>query len=201
MKISDIMERNRDIGHHFFDPDTLAFFRGKVLADTFGPYFVTSEQARGESRRYTVRQALPDGSIETVGMFQQYETRAAALAAARKYWQGSQSTASETDEHAATELALYMENTEWIYTRHLVPTYRNYEKKIRKGTFNRQLAIDGMARNVCTVAARAYHAEHCESGRWNSLYPVAVRVLVATDLVDYLVNEINAGNSWLGATS
>ena len=49
-----------------------------------GPgYFVTSERGPDEIRRYTVRRACADGSIDTVGEFQEHATAAQAKSAAR----------------------------------------------------------------------------------------------------------------------
>lgn len=86
---------NRELGHHFFDRDTLRFFGGRVHDDLYGGrYFVTSErdQSYGSlgaawdgDRRYTIRMANPDGSIDTVGQFGQYGSRSGAHAAAARY--------------------------------------------------------------------------------------------------------------------
>ena len=46
-----------------------------------GKYFWSSEQAPDQPRRYTVRRANPDGSVDTVGEFQAHATRAAAIRA------------------------------------------------------------------------------------------------------------------------
>ena len=89
--VSEIKRANVALGHHFFDADAMAFFRsrvedgGKVYG---GRYFITSEQFefRGEKfeRRYTLRRANDDGSIETVfGQFQEHQTLSAAKDAAR----------------------------------------------------------------------------------------------------------------------
>lgn len=80
--IDDVKIANRESTQpYWFSPDTLRFFGsriGRTLYD--GRYFLTSEQRDHESpRRYTIRQAMPDGTIETVGEFQAYATRAEAL--------------------------------------------------------------------------------------------------------------------------
>lgn len=82
--IEDIKTANRNAGQHYFSPDTLRFFRSRVSDYIFpvpghGAYFVTSEQYRSmsgalEPRLFTVRHAAPDGSCDTVGEFQAYET-------------------------------------------------------------------------------------------------------------------------------
>lgn len=88
--IADIKRANKELGHHWFSPDTMRFFSSRVLREVYGGrYFVTSEQfypVLGEAyaRRYTIRVAADDGSIDTVGEFQAYKTARAAKAAARK---------------------------------------------------------------------------------------------------------------------
>ena len=85
--ISEIKEANRRFGNHWFDTDTMRFFGTRVHSQVYaGKYFVTSEyRGFGDyERAYTVREAREDGSIDTVGDFLGYETRAEAHAAARE---------------------------------------------------------------------------------------------------------------------
>ncbi len=90
-------------GGHWFDPDTLRFFRtrfsGPIFTD-YNPvghegdgadclhYFVTSEKAGfgdDAGRAFTVRSYRPRAAeIGTVGEFLAYKTREQALSAARK---------------------------------------------------------------------------------------------------------------------
>lgn len=92
LDIDEIKRLCERAGSHFFEPQALRFFRGRVNWQTFagsdGWYFVTSEQFRGsnghtEPRRYTVRRVwyrpndageLIDVEIDTVGEFQAYPT-------------------------------------------------------------------------------------------------------------------------------
>lgn len=84
--IEDVKRANKAIGHHWFDEDAMVFFDTKIehpLVD--GRWFVTSEHPRySAARRYTVREALPDGQIEDVGEFQAYKNLGAAIAAIQK---------------------------------------------------------------------------------------------------------------------
>jgi hypothetical protein len=87
--IETIKRRNANAGHHWFSPDTLRFFSSRVLADTFEhvdgrTFFVSSERRPGDRRRYTVRVAMPDGPVHTVGEFQAFASRSGALATARR---------------------------------------------------------------------------------------------------------------------
>lgn len=92
--IADVKRANAEAGGHFFDRSTLAFFDSQVGRTVHGGrYFVTSEQFHGpdgsEPRRWTIREVLPTGDIETVGEFQQYESPAEAVAAIRRLLDGS----------------------------------------------------------------------------------------------------------------
>ncbi len=68
--------RERQPDGHWFDRDTLRFFRSRIgqqhaLAD--GRWlFITSEQGPTNVRNYSVRVMAVDGDIDTVGEFQAY---------------------------------------------------------------------------------------------------------------------------------
>jgi len=79
------------IGSHFFDPESVRFFRSRLAPDVYhcasGVVFITSEQFvsyhptyRKESRFWTVRILTRTGRIREIGEFQQY----ASLAQARR---------------------------------------------------------------------------------------------------------------------
>jgi hypothetical protein len=91
--LDDVKKRNKAAGQFFFEPDTMRFFSSRVQSSIYvagdgRAYFVTSERDtyrdRQPRRLYTVRVAQLDGSIDTVGDFQGYETGGAAHTAARK---------------------------------------------------------------------------------------------------------------------
>lgn len=85
--LGDVERLNASSGHHFFDADTLRFFKGRIdygYGLMFGRFFVTTEKNEGEPRRATLRAAMDDGSIETVGEFQQFRSPAAAEKAMQK---------------------------------------------------------------------------------------------------------------------
>ena len=78
---------------HFFDRDTMRFFGSRIVGDRTiaGRFFITSEQDRapygrvwGGARRYSIREAMPDGSVETVGEFGEFSTADAARRAAKR---------------------------------------------------------------------------------------------------------------------
>lgn len=89
--IAEIERKNRRIGHHFFDAETLGFFGSRVDdCVTAHRFFVTSERSgfdRSSPRRATIRMVRNGGEIETVGEFGEHRTPAAArdqLARARR---------------------------------------------------------------------------------------------------------------------
>lgn len=88
LSVTQIKRHNEDIGHHFFSPDTLRFFKSKVYEDLhLGRYFITSEMnkyATDGKREYTIRVAKGDGSIDTVGEFGQYPSLKSARTALGK---------------------------------------------------------------------------------------------------------------------
>lgn len=73
--LNQIVEANKKINHHFFDASSMRFFDSKILEHVYrNCYFITSEQFDYKSERlYTVRMCV-NGSIETVGKFQQFTT-------------------------------------------------------------------------------------------------------------------------------
>ena len=84
--IGDIQRANTAAGMYFFSADTLSFFRSVIYRGIYaGRLFVTSERGPNRRRMYTIRVANDDGSIDTLGDFQQYATMAHAQSAARQY--------------------------------------------------------------------------------------------------------------------
>jgi hypothetical protein len=72
--IEDVKAANRSIGNHWFDRSTLRFFNCKIESGLIGGrYFITSERMElTMPKRYSVRIAKDDGTINTLGEFQQY---------------------------------------------------------------------------------------------------------------------------------
>lgn len=82
--MDDVRRANERAGHHWFEPETMRFFRSRVGETLYGGrYFVSSEKGPDGSRRYSVREAKADGSISTVGEFQGFPNRRQAIAAIR----------------------------------------------------------------------------------------------------------------------
>lgn len=77
----DIERANHYAGQHFFEADTMRFFSSRVLSGVHGGrYFVTSERRGFDDyrRAYTIRCALDNGHIETVGEFLDFATSGTA---------------------------------------------------------------------------------------------------------------------------
>jgi hypothetical protein len=96
-RMREVRAANEAAGETFFDGAAVEFFDSQVETELIrGRLFVTSEQWRptpegrdhgltdGE-RRYTLRYAMDDGSIETVGRFQQYAGIGEAVTAALEF--------------------------------------------------------------------------------------------------------------------
>ncbi len=87
--IRDIERLNAQKGKHWFEADTLRFFRSRY-ADTAivkdgGAYFTSSEQGPSMARLYSVRRMdMETGAVESIGGFQAYDTLALAEAALKR---------------------------------------------------------------------------------------------------------------------
>ncbi len=83
--ISDVRRANKAAGHHFFDRDTMRFFSSRVVSSLYaGRFFVTAETGPGQAwPRFSVREALASGVIETRGEFQAHRFIEDAREAAR----------------------------------------------------------------------------------------------------------------------
>ena len=75
----------------WFTKSAMRFFGSRILWATLKPIagdnftFITSEQVAFDlPRRYTLREWYSDGTVNTIGEFRQYATRAEALAAQRE---------------------------------------------------------------------------------------------------------------------
>lgn len=84
--IEQIVAANRARGGFFFSEGAMGFFNSVVGSQVVhGRYFVTGEaMEHDEPRRWAIRWALPDGSIEDVGGFHLHGSRAEALDAAQQ---------------------------------------------------------------------------------------------------------------------
>lgn len=97
-----------------------------------------------------------------------------------------------TDE--SRELHIYCDNTARIVTQIAEPNYRNLERKMRRGIYDRNRALKAM-RNVADYAAKEYCREF--GGTWFTIFPVSARNECAAALLQSFENEIECGNGWL----
>jgi hypothetical protein len=88
--MADVESANRQIGNHWFDRDTMRFFNTKIESGLIGgKYFITSERYdEDRPRRYSVRRADTDGTIDTVGEFHAHLTREDAREVIREAMKG-----------------------------------------------------------------------------------------------------------------
>lgn len=76
--MADVRAANRAAGMCWFDRGSMAFFGSRIESNLIGgAYFITSEKGAhaSDARRFSVRKALANGSIETVGEFRAYAMR------------------------------------------------------------------------------------------------------------------------------
>jgi hypothetical protein len=89
--IEAIRKANRARGDVWFSPETMRYFKTRLCGDVIGGrWFVTSDKAPypGATRRYTVRECLPDGRCQTAKgtEFGAHATAHAARTAAFALW-------------------------------------------------------------------------------------------------------------------
>lgn len=91
LTIDEIKSAHSRVGGYFFDESSMQFFRSRVsrtvigAGDRGGAFFTTSEQFdRDSPRLYTVRYCSPTGVIYRASDFQQYQTSASAIRAAKR---------------------------------------------------------------------------------------------------------------------
>ena len=87
LTLDDVKRNNKEAGLFWFSPDSMRFFRCKIESELIGgKFFVSSEQfAEDAPRLYSIRKYdSKTHSIDTVGKFQEHETRQDALDAIRE---------------------------------------------------------------------------------------------------------------------
>jgi len=85
--IAEVKIANKNKGYFFFSPDTMRFFNSEIESEIIkGKYFITSERMKlSMPKLYTIREAKENGSIDTVGNFQQYTIKMNALLFIKNY--------------------------------------------------------------------------------------------------------------------
>ena len=89
--MEEVKAANKAMGRYWFSPGAMRFFQSRAGSELYGgKYFVSSERKPRTGfhdrypRRYTIREAHLDGKITTVGEFQQYSTRNAAISGIKR---------------------------------------------------------------------------------------------------------------------
>ena len=87
--MAEVKAANKKAGHFFFSPGTMKFFDSKVVTPLIqGQYFITSEKftnsAGHSSTTFSIRKAMPDGSINADPYKKKFQTKKAATAFLKK---------------------------------------------------------------------------------------------------------------------
>lgn len=93
----------------------------------------------------------------------------------------------------AAELKLYIDNDGDLYRQRTVPIMKNLMKKMKNGTFDPSLAVQGFMYLV-DAGAQAYNREFGSDTKWHQMFPKETRQQVAQWLVDDFVAEAELGN-------
>lgn len=102
----------------------------------------------------------------------------------------------ETETHEATELRLFMDNDPVVYFNHLVPCFRNAQRKANKNILDRQKLVVLFEYAVKFGAMRYQKIFGTPGDKWYELFPPSVRREVAEHFADYFISEHACGNEW-----
>jgi hypothetical protein len=103
----------------------------------------------------------------------------------------------ENLSHEAVELYYHITSDSKCYHANLLPFYRNFERKIKRGIYDSEGAKFALFSYALTRAAHSYIAEHCDhSTKWNQMFSVKDRRELAAYLESCFKNEIDLGNSY-----
>ena len=94
MTIKEFKRFNKEVGQHWFSPDTMKFFNTKIEYWEFDTgFFITLEHDHLMPHMYSVRKADFDtGKVETIGEFHSHKS----LQAAKEWLKGYKEALSET---------------------------------------------------------------------------------------------------------
>lgn len=82
------------------------------------------------------------------------------------------------DQHAITELDIYITNDGDLYRSMTQYIEKNMRRKWEKGVYSKDRAVKGWL-HLAVAGAKAYHAEFCGPGNWYETFPPDVRLEVA----------------------
>lgn len=95
------------------------------------------------------------------------------------------------NEEAARELALYIENDEFLYFYHIVPYIKSLHKKHIKGTYDPEKALPGWER-IATQGAKMYQNDFL-SVAYYRVFNKATREETARYLQGYYLDDVYQG--------
>lgn len=74
--MAEVKAANKAIDNHWFERSTMRFFNSRVESGLYGGrFFITSERMElTMPKKYSIREAMTDGDIKTVGVFQEFTT-------------------------------------------------------------------------------------------------------------------------------
>jgi len=90
MKLYQFIELSKQNGSHWFDSDTMRFFRSRVSNwDVITGYFITSEKPQHGARKYSIRRGdFATGKVVTVSEFCAYGSIGTAKTALKRLLKG-----------------------------------------------------------------------------------------------------------------
>ena len=112
-----------------------------------------------------------------------FQSKHTALSFAKRF------VCPQLDNHAITELKLYSENNEYIYTQHIIPIVKNIQKKMVSGKYD-HVKAPKLWIHMVNESARKYVLEF--GGSATSAFPKREREAVAKLLADEYREEIEA---------
>lgn len=97
----------------------------------------------------------------------------------------------ESDEHAAQDLELFLDNESSLY-KLKSSIAKNLLKKKRSGKYNETLAPQAWS-YLIEAAAKAYAKEFDSASNWNKLFPKPLRDALAKEYAQTMSNELDNG--------
>jgi hypothetical protein len=97
------------------------------------------------------------------------------------------------DEHAATELRLYIDNDADLHRQQATSIYKNLATKKARGEYKHDLAVK-LFGYLVESGAKKYAKEFDDASRWHKLFDVPTRRAVAEELTKTFEAEYKLGN-------